>query len=49
MSRVLAMIRLNFTQMFRDRGELVSIIVLPLLLTWVFGMAFGASGGSARV
>ncbi len=49
MSRVLAMVRLNFTQMFRDRGELVSIIVLPLLLTWVFGMAFGASGSSARV
>jgi ABC-2 type transport system permease protein len=36
---------LNFLQIFRDRSELVSIIGLPLLLTWVFGAAFGAGGG----
>ncbi|PKQ16847.1 MAG: hypothetical protein CVT67_03535 [Actinobacteria bacterium HGW-Actinobacteria-7] len=45
MSRVLAMAGLNFKQIFRDRSELVSIIGLPLLLTWVFGAAFGAGGG----
>jgi ABC-2 type transport system permease protein len=42
MRRIFAMAWLNITQIFRDRSELVSIIVLPLLLTWVFGAAFGA-------
>jgi ABC-2 type transport system permease protein len=46
---MLAMAGLNFTEMFRDRGELVSIIVLPLLLTWAFGLSFGSAGGGARV
>jgi ABC-2 type transport system permease protein len=39
------MAALNFTQILRDRSELVSIVGLPLLLTWVFGAAFGSSGG----
>jgi ABC-2 type transport system permease protein len=46
---MLAMAGLNLRQMLRDRGELVSIIVLPLLLTWVFGLAFGSSGGGAAL
>lgn len=36
--------RLNLTQLLRDRGELVGVLVLPLLLTWVFGTAFGSQG-----
>ncbi len=47
MRRVFAMAGLNLVQIFRDRGELVSVIVLPLLLTWVFGAAFGSGGGGA--
>jgi len=50
MRRVWYMASLNLRQIFRDRSELVSIIVLPLLLTWVFGAAFGAGvGGRALV
>lgn len=49
MRRIFAIAGLNFTEMFRDRGELVSVIVLPLLLTWVFGLAFGSSSGAPRV
>lgn len=45
MRRIFAMAGLNFVQIFRDRSELVSIIGLPLLLTWVFGAAFGAGAG----
>ncbi len=45
MRRVLAMAGLNLTQIFRDRTELFSVIVLPLMLTWVFGAAFGSGGG----
>ncbi len=47
MKRVWAMASLNLLQIFRDRSELVSIIGLPLMLTWVFGAAFGA-GGAGR-
>jgi len=39
---------LNLLQIFRDRSELVAVIVLPLVLTWVFGAAFGTGGGGAR-
>ena len=48
MRRILTIAGLDFQQMFRDRGQLVSIFVLPLLLTWVFGLAFGAGGGSGK-
>ena len=44
MRRILGIAWLNLLELFRDRSELVSVIVLPLLLTWVFGTAFGASG-----
>jgi len=47
MRRVLSIAGLDFQQLRRDRGQLVSYIVLPLLLTWVFGLAFG-SGQSGR-
>lgn len=49
MRRVLAIAGLNFTQLFRDRTELVSVILLPLLLTWVFGSAFGSSAAERMV
>jgi len=39
------MAQLNLLQILRDRSELVSVIALPLLLTWVFGAAFGSGGG----
>jgi len=45
--RILAIAQLNLLEIFRDRSELVSVIGLPLLLTWVFGAAFGA-GGAGR-
>ncbi len=44
MKRVIAIARLNLLELFRDRTELVSVIVLPLMLTWVFGAAFGSAG-----
>ncbi|HET6352043.1 MAG TPA: ABC transporter permease [Coriobacteriia bacterium] len=47
MSRIFAIARLNLLQLFRDRSELLSFIVLPLVLTWVFGTAFG-SGNADR-
>lgn len=42
MRRILAMAGLNLTQILRDRSELMGLIGLPLLLTAVFGAAFGA-------
>ena len=48
MRRVLTIAGLDLRQLFRDRGQLVGLLVLPLLLTWVFGLAFGAGqAGSA--
>jgi ABC-2 type transport system permease protein len=41
---MLAIARLNLLELVRDRGELVGVIVLPLMLTWVFGTAFGSQG-----
>ncbi len=49
MKRILAIAGLNLMQLFRDRGELLSYIVLPLVLTWVFGTAFSSSGGAGSV
>jgi len=49
MRRILAMASLNLLQIFRDRSELVSIIGLPLLLTWVFGAAFGGGGAGGAL
>ncbi|NTU70439.1 MAG: ABC transporter permease [Coriobacteriia bacterium] len=48
MRRVFAIAGLNLTQLFRDRSELIGTLALPLLLTWVFGSAFG-SGSAARL
>ncbi len=44
MMRILAMLKLSITQTLRDRSELISMLVLPVALTWVFGMAFGSGG-----
>jgi len=44
MRRILAMLWVSILQVVRDRGELISIVFLPLLLTYVFGVAFGAQG-----
>ncbi|NTW28987.1 MAG: ABC transporter permease [Coriobacteriia bacterium] len=46
MRRILSMAGLNLQQLIRDRSELIGFIVLPLMLTWVFGLAFGSSGAS---
>ncbi|MDZ4178834.1 MAG: ABC transporter permease [Coriobacteriia bacterium] len=47
MNKILAMLRVSVLQIVRDRGELFSMLFLPLLLTYVFGVAFG-SGGADR-
>jgi hypothetical protein len=48
MRRILTIAGLDFQQLFRDRGQLVSVFVMPLVLTWAFGLAFGAgSAGKA--
>ena len=46
MRHVLAIAGLNLRQLFRDRSELLATIALPLLLTWVFGSAFGSAAVS---
>jgi len=46
--RILAMAGLNLQQLFRDRSQLIGTLALPLLLTWVFGSAFGA-GSAAKL
>lgn len=51
MVKILSMLKIQVLQTVRDRGELISILVLPLLLTYVFGVAFGSQGteGPVRV
>lgn len=49
MRRVLSIAWLNILELFRDRTELVSVIVLPLLLTWFFGTALGGQGTGRAV
>lgn len=49
MRRMLAMLQVSVIQILRDRGELVSIVFLPLLLTYVFGVAFGSSGSERPI
>jgi ABC-2 type transport system permease protein len=48
--RILTIAGLDFQQLFRDRGQLLSVFVMPLVLTWAFGLAFGSdSAGRATV
>ena len=47
MKRILAIAWLNLIELFRDRSGLVAVIVLPLMLTWVFGAAFVLAAGAA--
>lgn len=42
--RVLAIVRLHFTQLFHDRGDLFSALALPILLTTLLGFMYGGSG-----
>ncbi|MDP2232328.1 MAG: ABC transporter permease, partial [Actinomycetota bacterium] len=49
MRRMLAMLRVSVIQILRDRSELISIVVLPLVLTYVFGVAFGAQGADRPI
>ena len=49
MRRIISIAGLNLQQLFRNRGELVGTLVLPLLLTWVFGMAFGSGAAQSRI
>lgn len=46
MRKILALAWLNAIQLFRNPAELVGVIVLPLLLTMLFGAAFG--GGAEK-
>lgn len=46
MKRVFAIAGLNLRQLFRDRSELMGVLVLPLVLTWIFGSSFGSAAGS---
>jgi len=43
-----AIASLNLRQVVRSRSELLSYIALPLILTWVFGLAFGGSSAATR-
>jgi ABC-2 type transport system permease protein len=47
MRKVLELARLNLLQLVRDRGQLLSMIGLPLVLTLLFGLVSG--GGERRV
>lgn len=49
MRRILTIAWLNLVQIARDRSELVAIVVLPLMLTWVFGAAFGGGTGNGAI
>ena len=50
MRQILNMAWLNIMQVLRDRSELVSVLVLPVILTLIFGLAFGSGdGGEVRV
>lgn len=49
MRRMLAMLQVSVLQILRDRGELVSIVFLPLILTYVFGVAFGSQGSERPI
>ncbi len=49
MRRMLAMFWVSVLKVLRDRGELVSIVFLPLLLTYVFGVAFGSQGSERPI
>jgi len=49
MRRMLAMLQVSVIQILRDRGELVSIVFLPVLLTYVFGVAFGSQGSERPI
>jgi ABC-2 type transport system permease protein len=48
LKRILVIAGLNLKQLFRDRTQLLGMLALPLLLTWVFGAAFG-SGSAAKL
>lgn len=45
-AKILAMFRISVLQILRDRGELFALVVLPLLLTSVFSVAFGSQASS---
>lgn len=49
MRRIFAMFQLSMLQVVRDRGELISMLVLPILLTYVFGVAFGSQGADRPI
>jgi len=47
--KILNLAWLNLVQVFRNKGELVSIVVLPVALTVVFGLAFGGGVGADSI
>ncbi len=44
--RVLALVKKDMKKLIRDRGTLFLLILFPVVLTAVFGFAFGGIGGS---
>lgn len=49
MRRAFAIAGLNLLQVLRSRSELMSYVLLPLILTWVFGMSFGGQAAVRAV
>jgi len=47
MRKILALAWLNTIQLLRNPAEVVGVVVLPLVLTMLFGSVFGAGAGSA--
>ncbi|MFW9962664.1 MAG: ABC transporter permease [Candidatus Sifarchaeia archaeon] len=46
LGRVLALVKKDMKKLIRDRGTLFLLILFPVVLTAVFGFAFGGIGGS---
>ncbi|MFX1416220.1 MAG: ABC transporter permease [Promethearchaeota archaeon] len=46
LQRVVALLRKNMKKLFRDKGTLFLLILFPVVLTTVFGFAFGGIGES---
>jgi ABC-2 type transport system permease protein len=49
MSRILTLARLNFLQMLADRTGLITMLVLPIMLTFLFGTMMGGGESQATV
>ncbi|MFW9907165.1 MAG: ABC transporter permease [Candidatus Thorarchaeota archaeon] len=46
--RIAALVERNLKKLARDRGTLFLLILFPVVMTFVFGLAFGGIGGSGN-